>query len=299
MRKINKGILLQKYLDKHQIDTVIDNRSRNNFLREWFAKRMYGNRKRICVVHSFKLDEYFPSSRMLARFLYADADKIVCVSQSIEAEIQRKFQLNNTITIYNAVDFSKLKAEEHLNDFGNYILYFGRLDEKVKNFSLMLEAFSISKIHEKGFKLLIMGDGPDTGFIKSEISKWNLQPHVQLFPFQNNPYGVAGQAKFTLLTSRHEGFPMMLIESLALGIPVVSVDCESGPKEIIQNEKNGLLVHNHDAHALAEAIRKLATDSNLYDICKQNAAASVAHLSVSNISEQWQQILKKWQNSTI
>ncbi|MFT3796803.1 glycosyltransferase [Flavobacterium sp.] len=290
-RKINKGILLKKYLEQHQIDVVIDNRSRNNFIREWFAQRIYGNRKRICLVHSFKLDEYFPSSPMLAKILYSDAEKIVCVSQAIEAEIHRKYKLRNTVTIYNSIDFSKLKAENKPNEFGNYVLYFGRLDEKVKNFSLMLEAFSLSKIYESGFKLLIMGDGPDSDFIKTEIAKWNLAQHIQLIPFQNNPYAVVGQAKFTLLTSRHEGFPMMLIESLALGVPVVSVDCQSGPKEIIQNGQNGLLVPNHDAHVLAQAIHKLATDSNLYDICKQNAATSVAHLSVENISRQWQQIL--------
>jgi glycosyltransferase involved in cell wall biosynthesis len=86
---------------------------------------------------------------------------------------------------------------------------------------------------------------------------------------------------------------MSIIESLALGVPVVSVDCQSGPAELIRNEHNGLLVPNHNAAALAQAIGRFARDTNLYDICRNNAAASVAHLSVDNIAAQWQQILEK------
>lgn len=291
-RKINKGILLKRYLAAHQIDTVIDNRSRNIFIREVLARWIYARRKKIYIVHSFSLKEYFPASRFLARWLYKDANRLLCVSKAIETEIQKKYGLRNTATVYNPVHLPGThKAPAENQD--KYFLFFGRLDEKVKNFTLMLEAFSISHAYTKGLRLLIMGNGPDRDFIQKEIAKWNLQPHVTLVPFQNDPYGFVENAQFTILTSRHEGFPMAIIESLALGTPVISVDCQSGPAEIIQNGQNGLLVRNHDAHELAHAIATFAEEGNLYDICKQNAAASVAHLSVENISRQWQQILSE------
>ena len=84
---------------------------------------------------------------------------------------------------------------------------------------------------------------------------------------------------------------MSIIESLALKTPVIAVNCKSGPAEIIQNRQNGLLVPNYDSEALANAIKLLVEDSYLYDICKKNAVPSIWHLSISNISAQWEQIL--------
>ena len=84
---------------------------------------------------------------------------------------------------------------------------------------------------------------------------------------------------------------MSIVESLALGTPVISVDCNSGPREIIQNEFNGLLVENHNIKALAKAINRFADDDKLYDFCKSNVAESVKHLSLKNISEQWKNLL--------
>jgi len=292
-RKFSKGILIKRYLDGNQIDTIIDNRSRNIFIREWFAKRIFGSRKRYGVVHSFHIADYFPKSRFLAQLLYADAQKIVCVSKAIEAEIQKQYALKNTVTIYNPVDFSKLLAQNENVGSGKYVLFSGRFDDQVKNFGLLIEGFALSKIHELGYRLLIMGTGPDSQVIQKYIKAYNLEPFAEIVPFQNNPFTFVKNARFTVLTSRYEGFPMSLIESLALGVPVVSVDCQSGPSEIIQDERNGLLVPNYDSGALAKAIARLAQDADLYDICKTNAAASVAHLAVEQIALQWQQILEK------
>ena len=292
-RKIGKGRLLKRYLDDAQIDTVIDNRSRNIWLREWLTKRIYGDRKKIYVVHSFKIDDYFPPFRWLARWLYADADAIVGVSQRIADEIQSKYGLTNTQVIYNPVEVTPTDAQNQNPNPDKYLLFLGRFDDKVKNFGLMLEAFALSGVHQQGYRLLLMGNGPDESLLKDQIQRLQLQDSIQIVPFQSNPYTFLQSARFTLLTSRHEGFPMSLIESLALGVPVVSVDCPSGPSEIVQHEVNGLLVPNFDVAALSDAIKRLATDANLYDICKTNAMASVAHLSVESIGQQWQTMLEK------
>ena len=291
-RKIKKGILLKKYLDHNQINTVIDNRSKPNFLREIFTKWVYGKRQKIFMVHSFNLQNYLPNSALAAKWLYHDAKKLVCVSKAIEQEINQKYHLKNTVTIYNPLPELAI-PDKRINVSGNYILFFGRLVDNVKNFSLMLEGFGQSKVQSKGYQLVILGNGPDEDFIKTEIKRLKLHDSVQLLPFQHNPYAYVSRAQFTLLTSHYEGFPMSVIESLALGVPVISVDCQSGPAEIIQNEKNGLLIPNHNSAALATAIVRLVEDANLYDICKSNAAASVAHLSVENTARQWQQILQQ------
>lgn len=291
LRKIIKCKLLKKYLADNQIPIVIDNRSRPIFARELFTRWIYGKRDKIYVVHSYNLSSYLPKMKFLAQWLYADAKSIVCVSKAIESEINSRYNLHNTTTIYNPIPEMPI-TDDHSNPIaGDYFLYFGRLDDKVKNFKLMLEAFARSQAKDK-IKLVIMGDGPDADLIRNEIKSKNLES-VVLLPFQANPYAIVQQAKFTILTSRYEGFPMSVIESLALGVPVVAVDCQSGPSEVIQNEHNGLLVANHDSGALAQAILRFANENDLLDICRHNAAESVSHLSAQNIARQWQQILAK------
>jgi len=292
LRPLRKGLLLKKYLAKHNIGTVIDNRSRNIFLREWFAKKTFGNAKRIYVVHNYNIKDYLPESVFLARLLYADAEKLVCVSKAIESLIKQKYGLQNTITIYNPAEFPQISPVITTGLPEKYLLFFGRLEEKSKNFSLMLEAFALSKVFEKDYKLVIMGDGPDKESIEDKIKELQLEAYTQLIPYQKNPFAYVSKARFTVLTSRYEGFPMSIIESLALQTPVIAVDCTSGPSEIIQNEKNGLLVPNYNPTALANAISLLAEDEILYDICKNNAVKSIGHLSVQNISAQWKQILQ-------
>lgn len=287
-RKITKARLLGRYLDDHQIDTVIDNRTRPVWLREFMTRLIYGKRKIIYMVHSFKLGNYLPSP-VLARILFADAT-LVCVSKAIEQAVRTRYGPQRTITIYNPMP--RLNQSSTPTQTEPFILFFGRLDDKVKNFSLLLQAYALSGLPTSGYRLVIMGDGPDAAKIRQEAAALQLSDHVQLMPFQNDPDTYVRRAKFTVLSSRYEGFPMSVIESLALGVPVVSVDCQSGPSEIIRHGQNGLLVPNFDPAALAKAMSAFASDAGLYELCRANAAQSVAHLSIENIGRQWQKILR-------
>ena len=111
--------------------------------------------------------------------------------------------------------------------------------------------------------------------------------------FQKNITPYIQHARCAILTSHFEGFPMAIIESLAVGTPVISVDCETGPKEIIQNNFNGLLVPNHDDIPLSEAIKTMIENEKLYQTCKNNAQKSVEHLSLTTIAQQWKQLLSE------
>ncbi len=290
--KLKKASILRNYLNDNRIDTIIDNRPRNLFVRDFILKLIFGNRRRIYIVHSFHLPTYFPKSKFLAKILYRNAHRLICVSKAIEDKVKCDYGFSNTQTIYNAIDLSD-QTFSSTNISGKYILFFGRLAEKVKNFTLMIEAFKLSAIHTKGYKLLIMGDGPDVRFVEQKIKSVHLEQEIQLLPFNKNPYNFVKEAAWTILTSNYEGFPMSLIESLALGTPVIAVNCQSGPSEIVINAQNGLLVPNHNVQALANAFSKFADDHILYDICKTNAAQSVAHLSPQKVAAQWRSVLSQ------
>ncbi|PIF33472.1 glycosyltransferase involved in cell wall biosynthesis [Flavobacterium sp. 9] len=290
-KKIKKGFLLHQYLKQNKIQLIIDNRPRNHFLREIISSLIYGNRKKWFVIHSFNLENYFPRPYFLSKKIYQKADKLICVSKEIEDLVIEKFNFSNIVTIYNPFEISEFGINKEVSQSDKYILFFGRFNEKVKNFSLMLEAFLKSEIYNSGYSLYLLGEGPDLKFIQKKIKDLDLKKFVRIIPSKQNPYEYISKSKYTVLTSHFEGFPMSVIESLAIGIPVISVNCKSGPKEIIQSEFNGLLVENYNSTLLAEAFKKMIYDEELFRFCKNNAAQSVAHLSLENISIQWKNLI--------
>ena len=99
------------------------------------------------------------------------------------------------------------------------------------------------------------------------------------------------KAKFYVMSSKNEGFPNVLLESLSLGVPVVSYDCDSGPSEIIINEYNGLLIENQSIEALASGMNRFLNDEKLYIFCKNNAKQSVEKFHMDNIGSKWVELL--------
>lgn len=292
-RAVKKGKYIAQYLEQNNIEIIIDNRSRPMLLREIFTLWIYGKRQTYFMIHSAHLEMYLPKSKFWADYLYQKATKLICVSKGIEQLIQEKYHFKNTQTIYNPVLAVESILEKPKDLPEKYLLFFGRLEERIKNFTLLLKAFSLSEIHKNGVKLLIVGDGADKDFISDKINTLKLNDSVELIPFQIDIRPFIQHAHCTILTSYFEGFPMSIVESLALGTPVISVDCATGPSEIIQNNFNGLLVENHNEKALAEAIKKLFEDDNLYQNCKNNAQKSIEHLSLTNIAQQWQKLLEQ------
>jgi glycosyltransferase involved in cell wall biosynthesis len=290
-RAIKKGKYIANYLSENNIETIIDNRSRPMLLREVFTKWIYRNRKTYFMVHSFNTGMYFPKVSFGSAYLYKNAAALVCVSKAIENKVRQTYNLENAITIYNPVVFPENTFQLPNLIPKNYLLFFGRFEEEIKNFTLLLNSFKLSRVYSKGTMLLLIGDGSDTNFIQAKISELQLESFVLVLPFQKNITAFVQNAKSTILTSHFEGFPMSIVESLAAGTPVISVDCESGPREIIQNGYNGLLVPNYNETALGQAISDMVLDENLYQTCKNNARKSVEHLSLTSIAQQWQHLL--------
>lgn len=284
--------IFKNYLKKHNFDCIIDNRTRIGFWKELVISRwVYKPKKVIYCVRSYNTNLYINPNKFLGKILYSSAYKIVTVALAIKEKLEKDYNFNNLSTIYNPID---LKPEETKNEnfCGKYILFFGRLDDDVKNISLLLEAYSESILPRHNFKLKILGDGKDKSKLTEKTIDLNLKENVEFLGFKSNPYDVVKTAQFTVLTSRYEGFPRALIESLALGVPVVSVDCKSGPSEIVLNERNGLLVENYNMQALAKAMNRMVLDEDFYLHCRFNAKNSVAKLTKEEVGKQWQSLLK-------
>jgi len=288
----------KKYLKEHQFDCVIDNRARVSAYREFLvSKFIYKAIPIVYVIHNYKTNHVFPSYDWLSKFLYKN-EKMVAVSKEATNKFKKKFGLKTIATIYNAFDVSKAYKEDEgitpqeLN-LDKYVIFFGRIKDRHKNLKLLLEAYKISKLSELDYKLLILGDGENLKEIKDYAVQLNLNADVVFKSYVVNPINLVKNARYTVLTSRYEGFPMVLIESLSLKTPVVSVNCKSGPKEVIVNEENGLLVENFNADAFAKAMNRLVLDEVLYQNCKSNAKQSIDRFSMENIAQDWKQYIEQ------
>ena len=282
---------LRAYFCKQKFDYIIDNRIGNQPWRElYYMFYIYGLRQKVVYMqHSGRLESHMPIPSSMTRLIVNYAVAFIGVSKGVTEDFNQKYNTKKCSTIYNFLQPLERNSIE-IDLPQEYILYLGRLDEKTKNFSLMFEAFKGISL-PKGVKLVIMGEGPDKQLMENMIDSLGICEDVLFLPYSSNIYAPLSKAKFLILTSRHEGFPMVLIEALSVGTPVVSVDCHSGPSEIIQNEVNGLLIENYNVQALSTAMERMVNDEALYLHCKKNAKQSIQHLLPNEIIKYWKKLL--------
>ena len=204
------------------------------------------------------------------------------------------FDNKKTIVIHNAVDINYLKkaSNEEITLDDEYILFCGRFDEASKNISLLIKAYSKSQLHSKEIKLMLLGDGIDIAFYKSMVNDLKMSNHIIFKPFVSNPFVYMKRAMLTVLTSHYEGFPMVLIESLACGTPVLAINCETGPSEIIENNINGILLETYNEDDLTNTLNNLFLNKKGLEIFKNNSVSSIKKFSKEIIAKQWKALLE-------
>lgn len=294
--KIKRLLQFRAYVKKHNFDIIIDFRFRKRVLQEWLINRLvYGEIPVVYTVHSSKLDIYLPKSNFWANAIYGNCHSLVTITQEMEAMVKGKYPgLNNVNTISNPLDVSTVKdqAIEDIDLDFNYIIGAGTYDTSVKQFDKLIEAYAKSQLPLKNIHLVILGTGKLLNFLKLVARDLGVSNHVHFIGFQPNPYKYFSKARFFVLSSKYEGMPMVLIEALCCEIPVVSFDCPTGPKEIITNRVNGVLVPNQQLHELTNAMNRLINDEQLYATLKQGTLASIEKFSLNTIGKQWMKLIK-------
>lgn len=279
---------LKKYLKEQQFDFIIDFRVKNKTLQEFYIAHFVYKIPYVVSIRSYITSYYFPKNLWLAKNIYKKAYGIITVTRALEEKIRDDYGYSKVHTIHNPIDVLKIQNQADTGsapDF-QYMLGVGRFHE-VKQFDHLIHAYANSVAPSRGIKLVLMGNGDWKESLVDLAEKKGLKDKVVLVDFQKNPFPYYKKALLTVMTSRNEGFPNVLTESLACGTPVISYDCPSGPSEIIIDRTNGLLVENQNLNAMTAALDEMLTDENLYDFCASNAVKSLERFNFETIGNAW------------
>ncbi len=139
------------------------------------------------------------------------------------------------------------------------ILAAGRLVH-AKGFDRLLEAFAAVATSLEGWDLVVLGEGDCRSQLESEVARLGLEARVHFPGRAGNVAEWYAHADLFVMSSRHEGYPNVLVEAMASGLPAIAMNCETGPAELIRNNVNGMLTPTDDVGALSEALLTLAHD---------------------------------------
>lgn len=191
--------------------------------------------------------------------LYAHADAIIAVSEGIAGDLQDMGVAASPIhVIHNPIDAQRLRQLARIgpglpdNDHQPYVIALGRLTA-AKDHATLLRAYAASGLR-KSHRLVIVGEGDQRATIERLAKELGISDEVLLTGAMINPYRVLADASLLVLSSRWEGLGNVLLEAMALGVPVVSTDCRHGPRELLDGGRYGRLVTVGDELALAHAM---------------------------------------------
>jgi len=262
---------LVRYLRRERPEVLLSAMNHVNVVALWARKLSRVSMRTVVSVHNTLSQQLQNASSLQDRLallwirpFYPWADAVVAVSKGIAEDLIRLTGLpqEKVQVIYNPVITPKLfeRAEQPVDHpwFASgeppVILGVGRLT-KQKDFPTLIRAFSIIR-RKRLIRLVILGEGEDRPKLEALVRELGLEEEVDMPGFVENPYAYMKRAAVFVLSSAWEGFGNVLVEAMAVGIPVVSTDCPNGPAEILEGGKWGRLVPVGDVHELAEAVEE-------------------------------------------
>lgn len=240
----------------------------------------------------------FPLGRIweaLRRWSYGWSEAVVALTQESAEWLRQYTSARRVMIIPNAVPWPLpsqppvVIPQSLFPDSRKIVLGVGRLAPQ-KGFELLLKSFARISNDRPDWDLAILGEGPERQSLEALARSLGISERVYLPGRVGNVSDWYSRAQLYVMSSRFEGFPNTLTEALAAGCPAVSFDCDTGPRDIIRNEIDGLLVPPGDVHALAAAMIRLMDDEDLRKQFASRAVEARERFSIKTIGAMWDEL---------
>lgn len=172
------------------------------------------------------------------------------------------------------------------------IISVGRLDSQ-KGYDILIDVWNIISKKYPDWVLEIYGDGPEKENLQNKINKLGLEKSFLLKGAVKDIQDKYLESSIYVMSSRYEGMPMVLLETMACGLPVISFDCPCGPKDIIKNNENGFIVKFGNIEQMAEKIEELIIDEEKRKLFGKNARKNIQRYSQDKIMNQWKELFEE------
>lgn len=218
-------------------------------------------------------------ARRVHQYTHYAAVAVLTADMLREATQQFAGQPTRIVELPNVIDVEVIRrrAQEPIERPAvSFIVSVARLDEGQKDHATLLRAYAKARASGNVPPMLVLiGEGRDRDALEQLAQTLGIAPFTRFVGFCANPFPYIAQADMLVLSSRYEGFGMVLAEAMALGTPVISADCPTGPRDLLEHGEAGLLVAPGDVDAMARAIERLATDAALRAALTQRALTKV------------------------
>jgi N-acetylgalactosamine-N,N'-diacetylbacillosaminyl-diphospho-undecaprenol 4-alpha-N-acetylgalactosaminyltransferase len=265
-----------RFINNNNIDVVVSFLYRPNYI-NLLAKKMFKTNHKVIINVRSTTSRYLKEgilgrvNLLLIRYLFNEADVIVSNSQGVEADLESLLDIcTDKKVIHNPIDISHINIckkqckniEFDFNEGKIHIVSLGRLIPLKRNIDL-IDAFYICQKKYKNIRLIFLGEGVLKNNLKEYCVKLNIESKVYFLGNVSNPFYYLSRSDLFVLSSEVEGFPNALLEAMACDLPVISSNCKSGPIELLDNGKYGMLYKVGDVSSLASKIDKLLCDQKL------------------------------------
>jgi len=248
---------------------------------------------------SLKNERFTFIKKIIIRNLYPKANAIIAPSEGVKRDLIVNFGIKEKKCklIYNGTDLDNIKIlsmepVDHpwFKENIPVIVACGRLS-KQKNYPMLLKSIEIIK-EKQSARLLILGDGEERSKLESLVRKFGIRDKIDFLGFQKTPFKFIAKATLFVLTSLWEGFPNVLVEAMACGVPVISTNCPSGADEIITNGINGMIIPVNNEKALSEAIMRLLKNNSLRKRLAEEGRKRAEDFRIEKMVAEYEQIIE-------